>query len=69
MLKPLAPDEKTQILGSAAEICQVFQIGQNRLTWWRQQPGFPVRIICGRLTGHRGEIEEFMKKVISNSAE
>jgi len=63
MLKP--PAEKPKVLASAAEICRAFEIGEHRLMWWRQQPGFPVKMICGRLTGHKESIEEFMKSYIA----
>ena len=63
MLEP--PKENPKVLGSASEICKAFQIGEHRLNWWRQQPGFPVKLICGRLTGHKEAIEEYMKTFIS----
>ncbi len=62
MLKP--SEGKSKMLNSVEEICQAFQIGEHRLEWWRSQPGFPVKIICGRLTGHKDDIENFMKVYI-----
>lgn len=65
MLSP--PKESPKILQSADEIKQVFQWGEDRLDWWRKQPGFPARVVCGRLTCHKGAVEEFIKNFLEKS--
>jgi len=59
MLEP--PKEQPKILQGSDEIKQAFQWGDDRLAWWRKQPGFPAKIVCGRLTCHKIAVEEFIK--------
>ncbi len=59
-----AATQPSKILNNAEEICQAFQIGKRRLNWWRQQPGFPIHMICGRVTGHYDDIERFMREYL-----